>query len=652
MNVYNPNDVFANRYLLIEKIGIGGFSEVWKAKDQMAEDTVVAIKIYAPERGMDELGLKQFRREYAVVLNLNHRNLLTARHFDVFNDSPYLVMPFIDGGSVYTDMMGNGPWSEEKMAKLMLQMADALDFLHDHDVLHQDIKPDNILIDNRGDYLLTDFGISSRLRSSLRKSTTTGKAMTVAYAPPERFTGKQEAQPAGDIFSFGVLLYELSVGDVPWMGAGGVVVKGDSDPISLPDNYSNRFQKIVQACLRYLPEERPSAEDLRNWAQEFMREGAWPIIPEPKSGESVSKPLKRGRSTQRMDDTPFSELESAKNIKQSGKEAATMKQGSGASLPKEPKKKKTAMMAVVIIIVLIAAATAFILMQKEEPEVLAVTPVNSDSLRYDSLMHSADSLYALSDFPAAKSMYEAASSLIPGDSMANLGINNCIHELENIAFRDSAIQDSIHLASTQTPKTTPVTPPPTTKPKKQEEVRKPTEEELRRERLKGLEGKNDGRKNNLYDLTDMYSRGNRYDFKGDVSNGKPNGYGIAYFDDGERYEGNWVNGVRTGMGKYIFSDGTTYNGEWKNDQFNGKGKMVWTNGDEYEGSYLDGVRHGMGTYVTGGGDIRNCPDCKKYQGYWKNNDKDGFGKCFDKKGALLYAGDYSNGKPIGKYPNR
>lgn len=653
MSTYNPNDLFANRYQLIEKIGIGGFSEVWKAKDQMAEDTVVAIKIYAPERGMDELGLKQFRREYAVVLNLNHRNLLTARHFDVYNDSPYLVMPFIDGGSVYTDMMEHGPWSEEKMAKLILQMSDALDFLHDHDVLHQDIKPDNILIDSRGNYLLTDFGISSRLRSSLRKSTTTGKAMTVAYAPPERFTGKQEAQPAGDIFSFGVLLYELAVGDVPWMGAGGVVVRGDSDPVSLPDNYSNRFQKIVQACLRYQPKDRPSAEDMRAWAEEFIREGAWPAIPEPIIEEqSAEAPeLKRGRSTQRMDDIPAADLEVPENNAPKGKEAATMKQGMGAVPPSgEPKKSKTGLIVALLVVVLGGGAAAFFLTQKEdqvEPKV-EISAGLADSLRFDSLMRVGDSLMAIPDYLAAKTAYDAALLLMPEDSTLQQQIALCTTELENLANQDSATEDSTIIATTTT--TTPVTKPktdPVTKPKK-DPVKKPTEDELRRKRLEELEK----RKNGDYDLTNQYSGGSKYNYKGAVSGGKPNGYGTGYFENGNKYEGNWVNGVRSGKGKLTFSDGTTYNGEWKNNSFNGRGTMIWTNGDKYEGSYLDGVRHGMGIYTTGGNDINYCEDCKKYQGYWKNNDKHGFGKCYDKRGRLLYEGDFRDGKPVGRYPNQ
>lgn len=651
MSTYNRNDLFANRYLLLEKIGIGGFSEVWKAQDQMAEDTVVAIKIYAPERGMDELGLKQFRREYAVVLNLNHRHLLTARHFDVYNGSPYLVMPFIDGGSVYNDMMENGPWSEEKMAKLITQMAEALDFLHDHDVLHQDIKPDNILIDNRGNYLLTDFGISSRLRSSLRKSTTTGKAMTVAYAPPERFHGTQEAQEAGDIFSFGVLLYELAVGDVPWMGAGGVVVKPDSDPISLPATYSKRFQQLVQSCLRFDPVQRPSAETLQKWAEEFNREGAWPAIPAATVAAASNENISSGRSTQRMDDIPAEQLAPAAENSYKGKEAATMKQGMGALAPAKGKKGKGGKIALIVAIGLVAGFAAVYFVTKEDKPI-ETELISELTIAYDDLIKRGDSRLALQDLIAAKGLYEQALALMPEDSTAKALITQCETLIANNTA-DYAKFDSTIVAGEE-PKeeiatTEPVQPRIET-PKKKEEPKKPTEDELRRKRIEELKGHGGG--NEKYDLTNQTSNANgTYDYKGAVKYGKANGYGVGYFSNGNRYEGNWVDGNRYGSGTYYFEDGTIYKGEWEDDRFNGRGKMTWTDGDVYEGSYKDGKRHGLGTYTTTSGTLNNCPDCTKYQGYWKENDKHGWGKCYDEYGNLLYDGNFLDGKPTDGYPN-
>ncbi|MHB1277701.1 MAG: protein kinase domain-containing protein [Bacteroidia bacterium] len=649
MSTYSPNDLFANRYLLLEKIGIGGFSEVWKAEDQMAEDTVVAIKIYAPERGMDELGLKQFRREYAVVLNLNHPSLLTARHFDVFNGSPYLVMPFISGGSVYNQLMEHGPYSEEQMAKLIAQMADAFHFLHDHDVLHQDIKPDNILIDSRGNYLLTDFGISSRLRSSLRKSTTTATAMTVAYAPPERFQGSQEALAAGDIFSFGVLLYELAVGDVPWMGAGGVVVKANSEPVELSGDYSKRFQHLVQACLRFKPEDRPTAADLKAWALEFMREGAWPEIPQPKTETpSEAKEPVRGRSTQRMDDIP------SEDPKDKGKEAATLKHGADAMpLSEGGKKGKRGLVAAVIGVLVVGGASAWYFTSgPDKPE---GTEATVQKQQFDSLLKRADSIAMANDLSAALMLYQDALKLFPADSLGLASLAWCEGQIALLANADSSLADTTVVASTVPPGEI-INP---TKPVKKEEKKvepvveekKPTEDELRKQRLKELEGQK-VKKTDEYDLTDMSSSGSKYDYKGAVRNGKPHGYGIAYFDDGNRYEGNWENGVRTGSGTYYFSDGTVYVGGWKNDSFSGRGKMTWEDGDKYDGSYSNGKRNGLGTYTTGGGDINNCPDCRKYQGYWKDNNKHGMGKCFDRNGNLLYDGEFRDGKPVDDYPNR
>jgi formylglycine-generating enzyme required for sulfatase activity/serine/threonine protein kinase len=292
-----PNDIFAGRYRLIRQLGQGGFSIVWLVADQMAEETEMALKIYAPDKGMDESGLKMFRREYALTAQLNHPGLLKASYFDIYNGSPYLVMPYCERGSLNGLLMEQGQLSEQEIAKVLLQTSDALAYLHSEGIIHQDIKPDNVLINNRGNYLLTDFGISSRLRNTLRKSTNTGKALTVAYAPPERFGGSAQALPAGDIFSLGVMIFELSSGDVPWMGAGGAVLHRESQPLELPDNYSEGLQRWMQACLSYDPSQRPTAEQLKQAAATYLESGTWPELsysPKAVAGTEI------GRQTQIM----------------------------------------------------------------------------------------------------------------------------------------------------------------------------------------------------------------------------------------------------------------------------------------------------------------------------------------------------------------
>jgi TPR repeat protein len=301
--MFNTNDQFANRYKLINKIGVGGFSEVWQASDMMAEDAIVAVKIYAPEKGMDEHGLKQFRREYAVVLNLNHPNLLTARHFDVWHGCPYLILPFLSEGSLYGRLMEKGTFSEIETAVVMKHVALGLAYLQEQEIIHQDIKPDNVLIDHKGNYMLTDFGISSRLKSALRKSTTSAKAMTVSYAAPEKFSGNATQGPESDIFAFGVMIYELLTGDLPWGGLGGAYVRPDLPLPQLPDTFSRRLNYLLQSCMNFSPALRPTAQEISAAAEEYLTKGAWPKTEKPqeikeKTTEDSSGP---SRSTQKIE---------------------------------------------------------------------------------------------------------------------------------------------------------------------------------------------------------------------------------------------------------------------------------------------------------------------------------------------------------------
>lgn len=300
------NDIFAGRYRLIKKIGRGGFSVVWLVADQMAEDTQMALKIYAPDKGMDEGGLKMFRKEYAITANLNHPGLLKASHFDIHEGSPYLLMPYCNRGSLHSLLMEKGQFSEKEIVKVLCQMADALTYLHKKEVVHQDIKPDNVLIDSDGNYLLTDFGISSRLRTTLRKSTTTGKSLTVAYAPPERFSGSTKSYPASDVFSLGVMLFEMATRDVPWMGAGGAVLRPNSQPLELPDGYSKGLEQLMLACLSYDPTQRPTAGQLKQFTEQYLQTDQWPVHvkTQKESSRKTDQKPESGRETKRIEPEP------------------------------------------------------------------------------------------------------------------------------------------------------------------------------------------------------------------------------------------------------------------------------------------------------------------------------------------------------------
>ena len=164
-----PNEIFAYRYRLIRLIGRGGFAEVWLAEDAKTK-LEVALKIYAPQGGMDDdEGVETFMQEFLLVFDLNHTNLLRPSYFDEYSRMPFLVLPFCAKGSCNKLI---GKISEEEMWKLIRDISSGLVYLHEQipPVIHQDIKPDNILVDGNGRYLITDFGISAKIRSSLRKS--------------------------------------------------------------------------------------------------------------------------------------------------------------------------------------------------------------------------------------------------------------------------------------------------------------------------------------------------------------------------------------------------------------------------------------------------------------------------------------------------
>ena len=393
------------------------------------------------------------------------------------------------------------------------------------------------------------------------------------------------------------------------------------------------------------------------WAAQFKRDGSWPTIPQPQPRTSSGRA--GGRKTQRMEDIPSVEVQDEKGPVYSGKEATTLRPGDMPVNNGSGGKKKTGLIVAAASILLLGGAAAFYFANAgpSEDEIQAQKEAEKKE-QFDKYVFSGDSLKGLNDLSGAKGFYEKAIALFPADSAALAALAEVNRMAELVMPADTNTTDTVKVEATKvepTTVTTPTTKPkttPTTNPTKPpvEEKRKPTEDELRRKRLEEIENNNNN--SGDYDLTNQYSNGARYNYKGAVRNGKPHGIGTAYFANGDKYEGSWENGVRTGAGTFTFKDGTVYNGSWRNDKFNGQGNMIWTDGDNYRGSYQNGMRNGYGTYTSCGGDIKYCPDCKKYVGYWKDNEKVGSGKCYGARGQLLYDGEFVGGSPSGRYPNR
>ena len=256
-----PNTTFDNHYTLIRQLGRGGFSEVWLAHDSYM-DIDVAIKIYAPGQGMDSNSINEFRREITGVFQLNHPNLLCPKHLGIWENMPYLIMAYCPAGSCLK-FVGN--ISESEIWHLIHDVAAGLAYLHEKDIVHQDIKPDNILIDTEGNYLITDFGISTRARSTLRKSvmSTTNSAGTLAYMGPERFSTQPAPTKASDIWSLGAMLYELLEGVTPFPpDFGGSMLNAGAAIPTINAPVSENLKQTIYKMLSKETWDRPTATTL------------------------------------------------------------------------------------------------------------------------------------------------------------------------------------------------------------------------------------------------------------------------------------------------------------------------------------------------------------------------------------------------------
>ncbi len=270
--MYGPElqqgSTIAGRYRLKQYKGSGSFGEVWLAEDlELGLD--VAIKLYI---SLDQKGQEEFKDEYKIAYGLSHENLLTAQYYSVWDHRPYLIMKYCSQGSA-ANLGGNA--SEAQIWRFIHDVANGLKYLHalEPPIVHQDIKPENILIDDQGNFLITDFGISKKMRTTMRKQSKRQiESGAIAYMGPERFLKDPMAVKASDIWSLGVSIYELATNDLPFMGQGGGMLNaGAALPELDQSKWSKNLSDVMQACLAKETWDRPTAEDLVDYTQQLMR---------------------------------------------------------------------------------------------------------------------------------------------------------------------------------------------------------------------------------------------------------------------------------------------------------------------------------------------------------------------------------------------
>lgn len=260
--------LLSDRYEILEKIGDGGMATVYKARCKVL-DRYVAIKLLRPEYANDEEFIKKFNRESKAAASLSSQNIVGIYDVgtDVIDEETiyYIVMEYIDGTTLKDIIDSKGKLSEDDAIDYSIQILRALKDAHDHNVVHRDIKPHNIMITKHGAVKVTDFGIA-RASTSTTVTTTSDVLGSVHYISPEQARGGYTDNKT-DIYSFGIVLYEMLTGKKPYDGDNpiSVAMKQIQDDIVPPSEYlpnmNKNLEKIILKCTRKKQSERYQSVD-------------------------------------------------------------------------------------------------------------------------------------------------------------------------------------------------------------------------------------------------------------------------------------------------------------------------------------------------------------------------------------------------------
>jgi eukaryotic-like serine/threonine-protein kinase len=248
--------VLGGRYRLIELLGQGGMATVYRARDSQLERDV-AVKLLRPEYGRDPDFFARFRQEAQSAASLNHPSVVAVYDYGTDEAGPYIVMELVDGEDLASIIRRSGPLPPRQAARLAAEIGRAIAAAHDNGLIHRDIKPGNVLVTREGRAKVTDFGIARALAEAqfTLPGTTIG---SVHYFSPEQARG-EPAGPPSDIYSLGIVLYELLTGRRPWEGdtAAAIATARLTGPVPSPSSVRSGIPPVLEAIDRKALAQKP-----------------------------------------------------------------------------------------------------------------------------------------------------------------------------------------------------------------------------------------------------------------------------------------------------------------------------------------------------------------------------------------------------------